>query len=98
MSDEVKPATIPMSVFDAFVDLAKKNGPTLAPALVAPEDSAVKPGIKTTEFWLNLLAIIGGVALQFMPETSTAGHIVGGIMAVLASFHYTQSRVAVKTA
>jgi hypothetical protein len=60
----------------------------------------VKPGIRTTEFWLSLAALIfGGLALfgvispdDVEPATQAVGQIAGGVITILAIFGYTVSR------
>jgi len=60
------------------------------------ETEKVKPGWKTTEFWLSLLAIgVSLVTALFNPQ-STIAQIAGVIGAVLASLGYSASRSSVK--
>jgi len=64
---------------------------------------ATKPGYKTTEFWLSLLATLLGFLLasgvmDTAPEDSWIAKLVGGLVAVLASLGYAASRAKVKTA
>mgnify|MGYP006295731821 CR=1 FL=1 len=61
-----------------------------------------KPGYKTTEFWLSLLATLLGFLLasgvmDAVPQESWIARIVGGLVAVLASLGYSASRAKVKT-
>ncbi len=63
----------------------------------------MKPGYKTTEFWLSLLATVMGFllasgVLDGMDPESWVMRIVGGVIAVLASLGYTASRGKVKAA
>lgn len=60
---------------------------------------AVKPGYKTTEFWLAFGAMVLGMAAAsgaFTPE-STVGKIVGLGISVLASLGYSWSRGLAKS-
>jgi hypothetical protein len=54
----------------------------------------MKPGYKTTEFWLSLAAMIVGAALASgVFETDSGGDRILGLAAtVLASLGYTVSR------
>ena len=58
-----------------------------------------KPGYKTTEFYLSLLAIICGAILTsgIVSDTGTVAKIVGGVLSVLAALGYTASRTVVKS-
>jgi hypothetical protein len=101
VTPEKKNDTVEISkaVFDVIVEIAKTKGPAMFPQAVAtPHDPGDdwKPGYKTTEFWLTLAATIGGVAIQFLPEAGIASHIVGGVLATLATFGYTHSRTVYK--
>ena len=49
-----------------------------------------KPGYRTTEFWLSLLATLLGFllasgAMDTVPEESWIAKLIGGVVAVLAS-------------
>jgi hypothetical protein len=57
-----------------------------------------KPGWKTSEFWLSLIAVICGalVAGDVVTESSTIGKAVGAVISVLGALGYTASRTAVK--
>jgi hypothetical protein len=55
----------------------------------------MKPGIKTTEFWLSVAAIIIG-ALQTAGVFGAGNQWVGAITAALASLGYASSRGTVK--
>ena len=59
-----------------------------------------KPGIKTTEFWLSLLAqLIGAVVLLIDALGATesfAAKIVGGVIVVLGALGYAVPRAGVK--
>jgi len=61
-----------------------------------------KPGYKTTEFWLSLLATLLGFLLasgvmDAVPEESWIAKLIGGLVAVLATLGYSASRAKVKT-
>jgi len=61
-----------------------------------------KPGYKTTEFWLSLLATLLGFLLasgvmDAVPEESWIAKLVGGLVAVLATLGYSASRAKVKS-
>ena len=59
----------------------------------------VKPGYKTTEFWLSAIATIVGLVLAsgLIVEGSSVARIVGGVVAVLAALGYTASRAKIKS-
>lgn len=58
----------------------------------------VKPGYKTTEFWLTALSVVLGLVLASgaVPEGGLAAQIVGGALTVLAQLGYTAARAQVK--
>ena len=61
-----------------------------------------KPGYKTTEFWLSLLATLLGFLLasgvmDAVPDESWIAKLIGGLVAVLASLGYSASRAKVKS-
>jgi len=61
-----------------------------------------RPGYKTTEFWLSLLATLIGLlmasgALDQLPEDSWIAKLIGGVVAVLAALGYSASRAKVKS-
>lgn len=60
----------------------------------------MKPGYKTTEFWLSLLAILLGAAMASgaVPEGGLVAQIVGGALSLLGSLGYTSSRTSLKKA
>jgi len=60
----------------------------------------VKPGYKTTEFWLSLAAVLIGafVAGGFLPAEHLAVKIAGFVLTALAALGYTVSRAATKKA
>ena len=60
-----------------------------------------KPGYKTTEFWLSLLATLLGFLLASgvmdgVSEDSWIAKVVVGLVAVLATLGYSASRAKVK--
>ena len=61
-----------------------------------------KPGYKTTEFWLSLLAtalgfVLASGALDAAGEDSWIAKLVGGAVAALAALGYTAGRAKVKS-
>lgn len=58
----------------------------------------VKPGYKTTEFYVALLAIIVGAvfASGLVTEGSTLDKVLGTIVAILGQLGYTVSRTLTK--
>jgi hypothetical protein len=60
----------------------------------------MKPGWKTTEFWLSLAAQLVGAAAASgaLPGTGTTAQVVGLASAALAAFGYTAGRSSVKKA
>ena len=60
----------------------------------------MKPGYKTTEFWLSLAAVAAGavVASGVIPAESVWERIVGLVVAALAAIGYTGARLALKKA
>ncbi len=61
-----------------------------------------RPGYKTTEFWLSLLATLIGFlmasgALDSVSEDSWIAKLIGGAVAVLAALGYNASRAKVKS-
>lgn len=62
----------------------------------------VKPGFKTTEFWLSLLAMLLGAViasgvLDTVTEDTWIVRIIGGAVTALAAMGYVASRATVKT-
>lgn len=60
----------------------------------------MKPGIKTTEFWLSLVShIVGGAfAFNLVPTSGPFAQIAGLAVLVLSGLGYTVSRTLTKTA
>ena len=63
-------------------------------------ETGVKPGYRTTEFYLSTAAAICGILMAsgVIVEGSTAATIVGGVITVLASLGYTAARSKNKAA
>ena len=66
---------------------------------VAPEVPAVKPGYKTTEFWLSVAACALGAFLASgsLPEENWAMQVAGVVLSGLTALGYTISRFMVKS-
>ena len=79
------------------MDAVQTATPGAAPAVA---DTAVKPGFKTTEFWLSAAATVVGLAIAsgIVPTSGTWPQIVGLVTGVLGAMGYTVSRTAVKNA
>jgi hypothetical protein len=62
------------------------------------EEKPVKPGYKTTEFWLSTAAVVLGVVVAsgIVPSGGAWDQAVGLIVAALAALGYTGSRVSLK--
>jgi hypothetical protein len=58
------------------------------------DEKEVKPGYKTTEFWLSTVAVLIGLAYGsgIISDGSQADKIVGFIAAALSSLGYSVSR------
>lgn len=58
----------------------------------------MKPGYKTTEFWLSIAAFVLGAVMSSgaITEGSAAERAVGGVIAILATMGYTASRTTTK--
>ena len=58
------------------------------------EKPAVKPGYKTSEFWLTLGATLAGfvIASGAVPETGVWGKVAALVTAAFAALGYTVSR------
>lgn len=57
-----------------------------------------KPGYRTTEFWLALVATLAGAVMASgaLAEGSTWDRLAGAVVAALASVGYTVGRSTVK--
>ena len=60
--------------------------------------TTTKPGYKTTEFWLSLMAMVIGTLLASgaIGDASKFGQLLGFLATVLSSLGYTVSRSLVK--
>ena len=60
--------------------------------------SPVKPGYKTTEFWMTAGATVVGLAIAsgIVPDTGVWPKIVALVISAFAAMGYTVSRTAVK--
>ena len=60
----------------------------------------MKPGYKTSEFWLSLLVVLLGslMASGIVADGGMVAKIVGGILSALAALGYTSGRSSVKKA
>lgn len=58
----------------------------------------MKPGYKTTEFWLSLIAVaLGAVqAAGIVPNESAWGQMLGTVVVALVSLGYTGARLNLK--
>ena len=71
---------------------------------MANNNEPIKPGWKTTEFWLTLVTAFSGLAVLFgyvTPEEGSAitggiMQVIGGVVSVATVFGYTLSRGKVK--
>ena len=74
--------------------------PTPGTAAVGATASAspVKPGYKTTEFWLTAGATVVGlvIASGLVPDTGVWPKVVALVVSAFAAMGYTVSRTAVK--
>ena len=71
------------------------------PVQTAPPDATgttVKPGYKTTEFWMTAGATVVGLAIAsgIVPDTGVWPKIVALVISAFAAMGYTVSRTAVK--
>ena len=64
----------------------------------ATETPAVKPGYKTTEFWMSAGATVVGLAIAsgVIPETGVWPKVVALVVSAFAAMGYTVSRTSVK--
>ena len=56
----------------------------------------MKPGIKTTEFWLSLAAVVVGATVVVVPEGSIWAKALGVALAALSSLGYSALRSGLK--
>lgn len=57
-----------------------------------PDTTPVKPGLKSTEFWITIFITILGAALALMPEGHWSHGVAGAVLAGLAGMGYSVSR------
>lgn len=65
----------------------------------APEKKIdVKKGLYSTEFWINVVAMIAGIVMASgaIPEGGVVAQIVGGVMMAISSASYTAGRSILK--
>ena len=72
----------------------------MAKKIVEIEEPKVRPGYKTTEFWLSTVATVCGILMAsgVIVEGSQAATIVGGILAALSTIGYSAARAKDKAA
>lgn len=60
----------------------------------------IKPGYKTTEFWLSFAAVMVGAvqASGLIPSEGAWNQILGLVVSALVAMGYTGARIAVKKA
>lgn len=70
------------------------------PDEAADKKPTIKPGYKTTEFWISLAAVIIGsvVASGIVPADSVWERIIGLVVSALAALGYTGARLSIKKA
>ena len=64
------------------------------------ETNTIKPGYKTTEFWLSFAAVMVGAvqASGLIPNEGAWNQILGLVVSALVAMGYTGARIAVKKA
>lgn len=59
-----------------------------------------KPGLKTTEFWMSLIAMLTGIAILVVDAVGggdgIVGTLIGGVVAILSALGYAVPRASVK--
>ena len=80
------------------MDTVQTTTPASTTPAAAPADTTVKPGYKTTEFWLTAGAAFVGLAIAsgIVPDTGMWPKIVALVVSAFAAMGYTVSRTAVK--
>jgi exo-beta-1,3-glucanase (GH17 family) len=70
------------------------------PDEAADKKPEIRPGYKTTEFWISLAAVIIGsvVASGIVPADSVWERIIGLVVSALAALGYTGARLSIKKA
>lgn len=56
----------------------------------------MKPGYKTTEFWLSLIAVVLAAVLPLLGDYPPLAQAIGLGLSVLTALGYTTSRTSVK--
>ena len=56
---------------------------------------AEKKSYKSTEFWVTIIGLIGGIVLSLIPESPWT-NVVGGVLSCVATGGYTAGRSLVK--
>lgn len=56
----------------------------------------MKPGVKTTEFWLSLIAAVLAAILPFVGDYPPIAQAVGIGLSILTALGYTAARTSVK--
>jgi hypothetical protein len=77
------------------------ESPDESPTQVVATQAApaeVKPGYKTTEFWLSSIAVLLGLVMASgaVGSGGLAAQIIGGCLSLLGTLGYTASRTNVK--
>lgn len=62
-------------------------------------EANMKPGVKTTEFWISIIAIIYTTALStgVIPHSNEVSRIIDSVAALLLALGYTWARVFLKS-
>ena len=70
------------------------------PDEAADKKPEIRPGYKTTEFWISLAAVIicSVVASGIVPADSVWERIIGLVVSALAALGYTGARLYIKKA
>jgi len=55
-----------------------------------------KPGIKSTEFWLSAVGLVGGLLLSAIPESPWT-NVVGGLLSAICGASYSLGRSYAKS-
>ena len=56
----------------------------------------MKPGWKTSEFWLCLLVVVIPVGLSMVDADSPVARVLGSVLATLTALGYTAARARMK--
>lgn len=56
----------------------------------------MKPGVKTTEFWLTLVAVVGASVVATMPQDNPWVQAGAALVAALSSMGYSKHRADLK--